>query len=273
MVTRDLLDFFFALLRKESGLMLDESKRYLIESRLEPLAIQEGFSSIEELGRHVRKHRPPLLLRKVVEAMTTHETSFFRDSAPFEIVQRVFLPEIMNANQKTRRIRIWSAACSTGQEAYSIAMILCETGLVLGSWDVHILGTDLSDQALEKARAGLYTPHEVQRGLPIHFLKRFFISSPDGWRIDAGVKRWVEFRHDNLISNYSSLGVFDLIFCRNILIYFDIETKRRVLARIARSLPPRGLLFLGAAESLVGVTDLFERIETEKWGYYRKRDT
>lgn len=268
MVTQETLKIFFTLLRQESGLVLDESKRYLIETRLEPIAVQEGFSSINELGERLQRSPSPFLRQKVVDAMTTNETSFFRDRTPFETLKNSVLPDLIKRNARTRRIRIWCAACSTGQEPYSIAMQLCEMAPDLAAWDVKILATDIAKVVLERASAGVYSQHEVQRGLSTPYLLRFFRQSGVEWRINPEVKRFVEFKRMNLLSNLSSIGVVDVIFCRNLLIYFGLDTKKSVVERMAGVLSPHGALFLGGAETLFGITDRFARPEGNKGNYY-----
>lgn len=270
MVTQGALHFFFSLLQNESGLALDDSKRYLIETRLEPVAIQEGFSSIDDLVRHMRENSSPLLRQKVVDAMTTNETSFFRDVTPFEMMRSAILPDLLKTNERNRRIRIWSAGCATGQEPYSIAMLLCDLAPSLQNWNASILATDIAEKVLQRAQAGVYSQYEVQRGLPVTYLTRYFNQDGIQWGIKPEVKRLVEFRKINFLSDFSSLDSFDVIFCRNVLIYFDVDTKKKVLEQAAKVLAPGGFLFLGGAETLLGITGDFARFETGRASYYRK---
>ena len=269
MVSQEILKFLFSLIYRESGLVLDESKAYLIETRLDPVARQKGFSSIQELGEYLQQNPASPLSQKVVDAMTTNETSFFRDVIPFEVMKRAVVPDLIITNSRLHRIRIWSAGCSTGQEPYSIAMILCEMAPMLEGWDVRILATDIVEQVLEQARAGIYSQYEVQRGLPILYLTRYFCQSGTDWEIKPAVKKRVEFRKLNFLLDFSSLGPFDVIFCRNVLIYFDLETKRKVLERIAQVLSPGGALFLGGAETLMGVSKEFVRVVADGGVYYK----
>lgn len=270
MVTQETLNFLSLLVHKDSGLVLDESKRYLIETRLEPIASREGFSSIDDLGLHIRRNPSSVLRQKVVDAMMTNETSFFRDVTPFEIVRNIVLPDLINADDKTHRIRIWSAGCSTGQEPYSIAMILSEMASKLRLWDIKILATDIVEGSLERAKAGIYSHYEVQRGLPVTYLTRFFNQRKMEWEIRPEVKRLVEFQRLNLLSGFSSIGTFDIIFCRNVLIYFDINTRMKVLKQFTDVLSPKGALLLGGAETPLNITNEFVRIEKEKGVYYKR---
>jgi len=272
MVSKESVDFLITLLRKESGLVLDDSKIYLIEARLEPIASEAGLASIDDVCRYLRLHPTCALLQKVVDAMATNETSFFRDMIPFNIVQNILLPDLLKSNQKRRRIRIWSAACATGQEPYSLAMLLNNIEPMLAGWDVRILATDLVERVLERARAGVYTQYEIQRGLPAQYMTRYFDQIGSGWKVRPEIKRWIEFKRFNLLTNFSMLGQFDIIFCRNILIYFDSASKKKVLDRMAASLAPNGALFLGGGETPLGITDRLIRIEADRGIYYRRND-
>ena len=270
MTSPEILKYFFSFLREQSGLLLDEPKAYLIETRLDPLAAQEGFESIDALGRHMMRHPSPELSQKVVEMMTTHETSFFRDLSPFQFFQETVLPELIRSNAGTRRIRIWSAGCSTGQEPYSLAMILCQMEQALSGWDVRILATDISERILQRAREGVFSQLEVQRGLPIHLFTRFFTQTGASWSVNSEAKKLLEFRKVNVLHDFSGIGVFDVVFFRNVLIYFDQDTKREVFKKIARVLSADGVLFLGGAETPLGVNEEFIRMEAAKGSYYRK---
>jgi chemotaxis protein methyltransferase CheR len=272
-VSKESVDFIITLLHRESGLVLDSSKTYLIEARLEPIACEAGLGSIDALCRHLKQNPTSLLLQKVVDAMATNETSFFRDVIPFDIVRNLLLPDLLKANQKQRQIRIWSAACATGQEPYSLAMLLCNIESTLAGWDVRILATDLVERVLERARSGIYTQYEIQRGLPAQYMTRFFDQVDTDWKIRPEVKRWIEFKRLNLLYDFSSFGKFDIIFCRNILIYFDNASKKKVLEGMAASLAPHGALLLGGGETPLGITDRLTRIEVGRGVYYRRNDT
>jgi chemotaxis protein methyltransferase CheR len=264
-VTGPDFDFVADLLKKRAGIILTADKTYLLESRLAPLARKEGLPSIDDLITVVRTRREERLIGQVVDVMTTNETFFFRDKTPFEHL-RELLPALA-ATRTGGRIRIWCAACSTGQEPYSIAMMLDQQPKLTGGVPVEIVASDISERVLERARLGLYTQFEVQRGLPIQLLMQYFTQQDDSWRISERLRANVAFRKHNLIEPAAALGKFDIVFCRNVLIYFDGPTKVAVLSRIAEQLNPGGSLILGAAESLVGFTTPFEASQ-ERRGLY-----
>jgi chemotaxis protein methyltransferase CheR len=245
------------LVRARAGIALGIDKAYLVESRLEPVAraraLKGGVAAIAALLRGGRPDES--LVRDVVDAMTTNETFVFRDRNPFEHLRGLALPRLHAALPPGQPLRIWSAASSSGQEIYSIAMTVLDAGM--GARPVQILGTDISAEQIERARAGRYSDFEVQRGLPPAYLERYFKRAPGGWQIAEPLRRLVEFRRWNLMDDPRPLGSFDLVFCRNVLIYFDLETKRRVLRGIWERLPPGGLLYLGGAETTFGVSDRF----------------
>jgi chemotaxis protein methyltransferase CheR len=211
------------------------------------------------------------LATEVVEAMTTNETFFFRDKLPFEHFRDTVLPALIEARAREKRIRIWCAACSTGQEPYSLAMALKSNtdglGAKLAGFRIDIVGTDISGDVLERAKSGIYSQFEVQRGLPIHQLVKFFSQTGEAWQIAAEIRAMVQFRTLNLLKDFSALGTFDIVFCRNVLIYFDQQTKIGVLNRLARQIPVDGFLSLGAAETVVGLTDAFKPM-TDRRGLY-----
>jgi chemotaxis protein methyltransferase CheR len=243
------------LLSRTSGLFLDSDKAYLVESRLQPLIERTGLRDLGALVKQLSFGNNSELERDVVEAMTTNETFFFRDRVPFDNFRKFILPSLLQARKDVRQIRIWCAACSTGQEPYSLAMLLDEEAHRLSGWSVDILGTDLSRAVIAAAREGVYTQFEMQRGLPISQLLRYFRQDGDRWRINEHLRSRVRFQEFNLLSDYRELGRFDVIFCRNVLIYFDVPTKQDVLNRMAKILLPDGFLVLGAAETVVGLTD------------------
>ena len=252
-LTFDLLRRF---LYERSGLALEGDKLYLVESRLLPIAREAGLSDLAALLKRLEAGDRDLA-QSVVDAMTTNETFFFRDRAPFEKFRKVILPQLLAARATERRLRIWCAACSTGQEPYSIAMLLDEEARRLTGWNVEILATDLSRRAIDAARQGLYSQFEVQRGLPINMLLRYFQRSGDRWQINEFLRSRVSFREFNLLSDYRPLGAFDAIFCRNVLLYFDVATKRDILARLPRALAADGFLLMGSAETVIGLSDTF----------------
>jgi chemotaxis protein methyltransferase CheR len=266
-MTSDEFDFLCKLLKERSGLVLTRDKAYLLESRLLPVARKADLKSVDELVGAVRMRPNSDLARDVIEAMTTNESFFFRDIKPFDQFKNFVLPELMKARAARRSIRIWSAACSSGQEPYTLAMLLAESQAKLAGWTIDILATDLSTEILDKAQAGLYSQFEVQRGLPIQFLMKYFKQQGERWQIDAGIRSRVRFRVFNLLDEPTSLGGFDVIYCRNVLIYFDQPTKTVVLDRLARILAPDGYLFLGGAETVLGISDKFQA-SAENRGIY-----
>jgi chemotaxis protein methyltransferase CheR len=254
-------------LKEQSGLDLSADKQYLIESRLLPLARKSGLAGISELVQKI-KGGSAAFTSQVVEAMTTNETFFFRDKVPFDHFREPILPEILKARANRKSIRIWCAAGSTGQEPYSLAMCLKEMGAMLSGWRVEILATDLSQEVLEKSKAGIYSQFEVQRGLPIQMLVKYFRQIGELWQLNPEIRAMVQHRQLNLLHDVSQLGVFDVIFCRNVLIYFDQDTKVNIFGRLARAIEPDGFLVLGAAETVVGLTDLFKP-SPERRGLYQ----
>jgi chemotaxis protein methyltransferase CheR len=252
-------DFLRKSLKERSGLVLSADKQYLVESRLLPIARKSGFVNLSSLVMALRRGDESLMMT-VVESMTTNETFFFRDRAPFDNFRTAILPSLLAARRNSRHIRIWSAAASTGQEPYSLAMTLRELGDVLDGWRIEIIATDLSGGVLQKAEAGIYSQFEVQRGLPIALLIKYFTKVGDMWQIAPELRAMVKFRKFNLLSDFSALGVFDLIFCRNVLIYFDQATKISVLNRLSRIAAADSYLILGAAETVVGLTESFRTL-------------
>ena len=251
-------DYLRQLLRQRSGLVLSAEKQYLAESRLLPVARKHGLGNLAELVDKLKTAADAPLGVEVVEAMTTNESFFFRDKIPFEHFRDTMMPALMAARVREKRIRIWCTACATGQEPYSLAMALKGIGPALAGWKVEIVATDISHEVLAKAQAGIYNQFEVQRGLPIQSLVKFFAQVGEAWQIAPEIRGMVQFRPLNLLNDFSSLGTFDVVFCRNVLIYFDQDTKIGVLNRIARQMPPDGYLTLGAAETVVGLTTAFK---------------
>jgi chemotaxis protein methyltransferase CheR len=251
-------DYLRKLLKERSGLVLAADKQYLVESRLLPVAHRAGIESLAELVVKLKGMNNESLVIEVAEAMTTNESFFFRDKLPFEHFRDTIMPALLAARPSHRRIRIWCAAASTGQEPYSLAMVLREMGAPVAGRQIEIVATEFSTQVLEKAKAGIFSQFEVQRGLPIQLLIKYFDQVGDTWQINSDVRAMVQFRAFNLLHDFTHLGVFDLVFCRNVLIYFDHETKARVLDRTARIMEPDGYLVLGAAETVVGLTDSFK---------------
>ena len=260
-------DFLRKLLKERSGLDLSADKQYLVESRLIPLARRAGLPGLAELVQKM-KSGAEALTTDVVEAMTTNETFFFRDKIPFDHLRDTILPTLLQTRANRRTLRIWSAACSSGQEPYSIAMCLKEKAPQLAGWRIEIVATDLSQDVLEKSKSGIYSQFEVQRGLPVQLLVKYFTQIGELWQIAADIRSMVQYRQLNLLQDFSHLGKFDVIFCRNVLIYFDQETKTGIFERIAKSLEPDGMLVLGAAETVVGISDAF-RPYPDRRGLYQ----
>jgi chemotaxis protein methyltransferase CheR len=265
-------EFLRRRLKERSGLVLSADKQYLVESRLLPVVRRSGLGSLGELVSAIRAAPEGVLATAVVEAMTTNESFFFRDKTPFEHFRQTIMPALLASRRASRRIRIWCAAASTGQEPYSLAMCLKEMARDITGWHIEIIATDLSNEVLEKARAGLYTQFEVQRGLPIQLLIKHFSQSGELWQIAPDIRGMVKYRQLNLLHDFSQLGPFDLIFCRNVLIYFDQDTKTNVLNRMASLTATDGYLVLGAAETVVGLTDRF-KMAPDKRGLYMPSPT
>jgi chemotaxis protein methyltransferase CheR len=270
-VTPPEYEYLRKLLRDHSGLDLSDDKQYLIESRLLPLLRKAGIPGIAELVQKV-KGGSTALTTQVVEAMTTNETFFFRDKSPFDHFRDSIMPEMLQARASRRSIRIWCAAGSTGQEPYSLAICLKEMSTALTGWRVEILATDISEEVLEKSKAGIYSQFEVQRGLPIQMLVKYFRQNGELWQVNADIRAMVQHRQLNLLHDFSHLGMFDVIFCRNVLIYFDQDTKIGILNRLARTSEPDGFLVLGAAETVVGLTDAYKSYPDRR-GLYRPSAT
>jgi chemotaxis protein methyltransferase CheR len=266
-VTPQDFEYLRQLLRERSGLMLSAEKQYLAESRLLPLARRHGMTTLAELVGKLKAATTAPLTSEVVEAMTTNETFFFRDKLPFEHFRDTMLPALIVSRAREKRIRIWCTAASTGQEPYSLAMILKSMGAKLAGFRTEIIATDISGEVLVRAKSGIYSQFEVQRGLSIQNLVKYFSQVGESWQIAAEIRAMVQFRTLNLLKDFSALGTFDMIFCRNVLIYFGQDTKIDVLNRLVRQMPEDGFLALGAAETVVGLTDAFKPM-ADKRGLY-----
>ncbi|MFN0197769.1 MAG: CheR family methyltransferase [Planctomycetaceae bacterium] len=253
-------DFLTQYIHDGSGLALGAGKEYLLEARLIPLAQSWGIHDLPELVRTLGNNRDARLSEAVIEAMTSNETLFYRDKHPFDEMKDTLVPNLINARQSQRHLRIWSAACSTGQEAYSLAMLLHENFPdVANAWRIDIVGTDLSQNALAQAKDGVYSQFEVQRGLPIRYLVKYFQQVGRGWQVKPDIRQMVSFTPLNLLEDFQDLGRFDIIFCRNVLIYFNSGNKKIILDRIADCLHPDGYLILGASETVLGITGTMKR--------------
>jgi chemotaxis protein methyltransferase CheR len=260
-------EYLRRLLKARSGLVLSAEKHYLVESRLLPVARKAGLVNLAGLVARLRAPDAEPLTVEVVEAMTTNESFFFRDKVPFEHFRETIMPALLSARAQGRRIRIWCAAAATGQEPYSLAIALKEMGKDLRGWRIEIVATDLSTEVLEKAKSGIYSQFEVQRGLPALMLIKYFAQVGETWQIAPEIRGMVKFMPLNLLNDFAHLGRFDLVLCRNVLIYFDQVTKIGVLERIAEVTERDGFLVLGGAETVVGLTDRFKPIP-DKRGVY-----
>jgi chemotaxis protein methyltransferase CheR len=255
------------LLRSRSGLVIGQDKIYLLETRLASIIKREKLRDLNELAERLRGRGADAVARDVVEAMTTNESFFFRDDKPFQHFRAQALQRVVGARPAGAPLRIWSAAASSGQEAYSLAMILLDSRAVLGDRRVEIVGTDLARDQLARARDGLYTQFEVQRGLPVQMLMRHFRREEVGWRISDALRAMVQWKEWNLLGDLRALGRFDIVFCRNVLIYFDQPTKTRALEAIAGQMSADGMLYLGGAETVLGLTTRFAPLPAERGVY------
>lgn len=261
-------DYIRDLLKERSGLVLGDEKRYLIESRLMPVVREEGMDSLSDLVTGLKGAQSEALRAKVTQAMTINESFFFRDKTPFENFKDIIVPAMLaSPRSASRSMRIWCAASSTGQEPYSLAIQIKEMDDLFRGWNIEIVATDLSEEVLEKAKSGLYSQFEVQRGLPIQLLVKYFKQTGSLWQIDSSIRSMVKYRHFNLLDDYAALGLFDIIFCRNVLIYFDSPTKTDMLARMSRRMRSDGYLVLGAAETVIGISEEFTTVSGAR-GWY-----
>ncbi|MEQ8357344.1 MAG: protein-glutamate O-methyltransferase [Kiloniellaceae bacterium] len=265
-------EFIAKLLYQRSGLVITQEKAYLLESRLNPVARKWDLDGFETLISNLRTKKDERLVVDVTEAMTTNESFFFRDNRPFDQFKDIVLPHMLEARAARKQIRIWSAACSSGQEPYTLAMMLKEESAKLAGWKVEIVATDLSTEILDKAKVGLYSQFEVQRGLPITYLMKYFKQEGEKWRISDEIRNMVSYRPFNLLESPAPLGTFDVVFCRNVLIYFDQSTKGEVLSRISQIMSADAFLYLGGAETVLGISDSFEVLPGQR-GIYRLSDS
>lgn len=261
------------LVKRVSAIVLEPEKAYLVETRLTPLARKTGFGSLQALLASLRVDGNPRLRHQVVEAMTTHETSFFRDGHPFETLKARILPELLARRSSSQHVAIWCAACSSGQEPFSVAMLAREHFPTLVKGCLRIIATDLSEAILARAREGLYSQIEVNRGLPATELTRYFDRQGLCWRIKPEIRRMVDFQQSNLAGAWPNLPLMDVIFMRNVLIYFGIETKKQILNNVRRALKPDGYLFLGASETTLNLSAAFEPITLGKTTCYQLSQT
>jgi chemotaxis protein methyltransferase CheR len=268
-LTQAEFSFVSQLVRKEASIVLAPGKEYLVEARLIPVARAVGSPSVTEFLADLQRRPNPANQRKIIDALTTNETSWFRDREPFAALTDVVLPELVKSRASTRKVRLWSAASSSGQEAYSLAITLQEH--LPPGWNYEIMGTDISTEMVKRAETAEYSQVEVNRGLPAAQLVQYFERAGAHWRITPQLRRNVSFRLMNLTAPLPAMQPFDVIFLRNVLIYFDVAVKRTVLQNVARLLRPDGWLFLGAAETTIGIDDNYERVAAGRTSAYRVR--
>jgi len=252
-------EFVSHFLQRASGLSTGAGQEYLVRSRLVQLAATLGFDDFDQLVSELRRGQDRQLSTAVTEAMTTNETSFFRDKTPFDDLKKTLIPGLIQARANLKKLRVWCAAAATGQEPYSLLMLLEEAFPELKQWSIELVATDIAQTMVDRAREGIYTQFEVQRGLPIQHLVKYFSQVPSGWQVKEALRQRIVWQRLNLLDAFESLGTFDLVLCRNVLIYFEVPVKRNVLDRIARQLRPDGFLVLGAAETVLGICERFER--------------
>jgi chemotaxis protein methyltransferase CheR len=262
-------EYIRALVRERAAIVLQPDKQYLVEARLQALASREGYASVADLVARLRTAPAEELSRKVTEAMTTNETMFFRDGHPFETLRRIIIPELIKLRAERRTLDIWCGAASTGQEPYSLIMLLREHFPLLAQWTVRVVATDISAEVLARARSGIYNQLEVNRGLPPALLQKYFRRQGSGWQINADVRRAVEFREMNLCRPWPAMPEMDLIFLRNVLIYFDVDTKKAILGRVRRQLSEDGYLFVGSSETTINLDDAFFPVMYDRTVCYR----
>ncbi len=270
-MTPEQFQFITQAIKDRSGLVVPAEKMYLLETRLLPVAHRHDCKTIEDLIERYRARREEPLGVAISEAMNTHESLFFRDEEPFDFFKSRLLPELLKRRAQKKKFRIWCAACSSGQEPYSLAMILDEMSDKLHGWSPEIIATDISHAVLARAAEGVYSQFEVQRGLPLKMLVEHFEQEGDYWRLSPRIRQRVKFKHFNLLGDAKALGQFDVVFCRNVLIYFDVATKTKVMEGIADVLADDGVLLLGSAESTMGITERFWPAKVGR-GVYKHTD-
>jgi chemotaxis protein methyltransferase CheR len=264
-------DYIQQLLFKTTAISLDTHKVYLVETRLSPLARQYGAANVDQLVERLRLESCPTLHEEIVNAMTTNETYFFRDVVPFHTLRDVVLPELFRLRAGRRQICIWSAACSTGQEPYSIAMLLREHFFNHSSWNVRLIASDLSTAVIDKARTAVYSDIEAARGLPDELREKYFRQRPSGWQLVDEIRSMVEFRHINLVKDWPPLPPMDVVFLRNVMVYWDEQTRRQILRRVRAQMQPDGYLFLGGAETTVHLDRSFDLVQRQGFSFYQPR--
>jgi chemotaxis protein methyltransferase CheR len=270
-ITSSDFEFVSAVIRQDSAIVLERGKEYLVESRLAPVARNHGFAGLDELVQRLRQPGSTTLRTQVVEALTTNETSFFRDVEPFELLRTTILPELIQRRADRRQLTIWCAASSTGQEPYSVAMLLRDHFPQLNDWKLTFIATDISKDVLERARAGKFSQLEVNRGLPITYLVKYFEKVGTDFQLKSDIRKMIRFEEFNLIKPFTTLPELDIVMIRNVLIYFDVPTKREILAKIRKLLRPDGFLLLGAAETTLNIDENFVRRAVGKASCYQRK--
>lgn len=263
------LDYVRDLVRTRSAIVLESEKAYLVQSRLEPLARREGMVSLAGLIQNLRQTPYGALHIKVVEAMTTNETSFFRDLTPFQMLKEHMLPEIIARKKNTKRLNMWCGASSSGQEPYSIVFTILDSFPELKDWVIQFIATDLSEEMLAKCREGKYSQLEVSRGLPASLLVKYFVKKGMSWQVQEDIRQRIDFKFMNLIGPWLPFPTLDIVFLRNVMIYFDMDTKKHILGNIRKNLDPNGYVFLGGSETTLNIDDQFERVAISGTSCYR----
>lgn len=262
-------DYIRKMIYEQSAIVLEPGKEYLVEARLQPLAQREGLATIQDLVIKMRADKFNGLQQKVVDAMTTNETSFFRDVHPFEVFKKVVIPDIMTKRASTKELNIWCGASSSGQEPYTLAMVLRDAFPSLLNWKITFIASDISQQMLTRSRNGMYSQLEINRGLPAAFLVKYFQRVGMEWQIKEDLRKLIDFRELNLCTSWPSMPKMDVVFMRNVLIYFDVNTKKTILGKIRQTIKSDGYLFMGAAETTLNLDDSFVRTEYQQSGCYR----
>lgn len=267
-MNNDDFEFIRTFIKEQAGIVLEQGKEYLVEARLNPIIKEAGFSSLEELINELRIKSTSDLKLKIIDSLTTNETLFFRDIHPFEALKVSILPKILEKKHSSKKLNIWCAAASSGQEPYTIAMILKDHMEDINDWNINFIASDISEKMLARAKAGIYNQFEISRGLPMHYLIRYFDKNGKDWQIKKEIRDMVHFEKINLLKPWSFVAM-DLIFMRNVLIYFGIDTKKDIFKRLERTLHPDGYFFLGGSETTLGINSEFERVGINKVPCYQ----
>lgn len=270
-LTTNDFDLIRKMIYEQSAIVLEPGKEYLVEARLQPLAQREGLNTIQELVAKMRQDKSNGLQQKVVDAMTTNETSFFRDIHPFETFKKFIIPDIIAKRATVRELNIWCGASSSGQEPYTLAMVLRENFPALITWKINFIATDISQQMLTRSRNGIYSQLEINRGLPAAYLVKYFQRVSMDWQVKDDLRKMIEFKELNLCQNWPLMPRLDVVFMRNVLIYFDVNTKKTILGKVRQLMKPDGYLFMGAAETTLNLDDSFVRMDYQQSGCYKIR--